>query len=208
VPNWRTFLLGVAASFAASILFGIFGQPIATGISNFVVSTIGVFDGRYVDQIYNNAASSPGDYLISLMFFMNMALPAIILVYLVMFTYRLATGRPTPFWSSVLRMVPLAYFIGGIATLTLLIMSAGITVSIRANATFQRQLMALAPVISEQETKELRRHWAMMKSKADYAAINRQIDALAAKYQVIFAPCSGVKAPRNCRCGSTTHESR
>jgi cytochrome bd-type quinol oxidase subunit 2 len=181
-PDRRTIWLSIIASVVASILFGIFLQPITTGISNVIVSIIGVFYGGYIDLIYDNAAENPIDYVVLLTFFMIMVLPLIILFYLVMLTYRLATGRPTPFWSSVISMVPLAYFIAGISIFPLLIMSAGITISIKANATFQRQLMALAPVISEQETKELRRQWAMMKSKTDYAAINSQIDALAAKY--------------------------
>jgi hypothetical protein len=60
----------------------------------------------------------------------------------------------------------------------------GLAVSIRANATFQRRLMALTPVISEEETEQLLGKWAMMNSKAEYLEINTQLKEVANKYHV------------------------
>jgi hypothetical protein len=64
------------------------------------------------------------------------------------------------------------------------IIFAGPAVSIRANATFQRRLMALTPVISEEERKQLLGKWAMMNSKAEYLEINTQLEEIANKYHV------------------------
>jgi hypothetical protein len=68
--------------------------------------------------------------------------------------------------------------------LPVLIIAAGPAVSIRANSTFQRRLMALTPVITENDRKKLLGNWAMIKSKNDYLKINGQLEELAKKYSV------------------------
>jgi hypothetical protein len=44
--------------------------------------------------------------------------------------------------------------------------------------------MALTPVITEEERKQLLGNWAMMNSKADFLEINHKLDKLAEKYHV------------------------
>jgi hypothetical protein len=54
----------------------------------------------------------------------------------------------------------------------------------RINSIFQRQLMALTPVISEQNRNEILGEWAMMKSKSDYSKVNDEMKMLAEKYHI------------------------
>jgi hypothetical protein len=52
----------------------------------------------------------------------------------------------------------------------------------RANSVFRRQVTVLAPLISEQEQKEILGKWAMMKSYSDYIQVNEKLRDLATKY--------------------------
>jgi hypothetical protein len=147
----RTFWLSVLASVFASVLFGIFFQPIVTGISNLIVSAIGIFGKSYVDNIFNGAAQSPVDFLIYLIFLMLLTLPVPLAATAVLAT-TLMQSLAEP--SRKLRLI--VYCFGFVTFVTMIIVAAGLDLSIRVNASFQRKLMALTPVISEQERKTTR----------------------------------------------------
>jgi hypothetical protein len=68
------------------------------------------------------------------------------------------------------------------------ILNAGIYVPFQATATFDRRLMALAPVISDEERQSLRGQWALMKGRADYNKINDRFKELAEKYHAELPP--------------------
>jgi hypothetical protein len=178
----RTFWLSVGTSIVASCLFAIFFQPILTVTSNLIVSTIGFFYGGYVDRLYSQAVQSPGDRLIYAVFGIIAGTPIIVLISLGLSNLTRRFTRPTARQTG--RLISTVFAVIMIIPLAILI--AGPSVSIRANATFQRRLMALTPVISDQERKELLGTWAMINSKAEYENINTQMEDLAKKYHAIL----------------------
>jgi cytochrome bd-type quinol oxidase subunit 2 len=176
----RTFWVSVVASIVASIVFGLFFQPIVNGISNAIVSTIGVFYAGYLDKLYFDAAQNPADLLIFMVFAMIMSLPPIL--YAGLSFSSLLRRRTTD--RTQRRITRLIGVVLPMMMIALFIIAAGPAVSIRANSTFQRRLMALAPVITEDERKQVLGNWAMMSSKADYLAINAALEQVAKKHNV------------------------
>jgi cytochrome bd-type quinol oxidase subunit 2 len=174
----RTFWVSVVASIVASIVFGLFFQPIVNGISNAIVSTIGVFYAGYLDKLYFDAAQNPADLLIFMVFAMIMSLPPIL--YAGLSFSSLLRRRTTD--RTQRRITRLIGVVLPMMMIALFIIAAGPAVSIRANSTFQRRLMALAPVITEDERKQVLGNWAMMSSKADYLAINAALEQIAKKH--------------------------
>ena len=68
------------------------------------------------------------------------------------------------------------------------IVNSAIYRAFQATATFDQRLMALAPVISDQERKSLLGQWAVMKGRADYDKINARFEELAEKYHAELPP--------------------
>jgi hypothetical protein len=66
--------------------------------------------------------------------------------------------------------------------MSILLVISGKFVSLQATATFDRRLMALTPLISDQERKNLLGQWALMKGRKDYDKLNDQFEELAKKY--------------------------
>jgi hypothetical protein len=175
----RTLWLSVAGSIIASIIFAIFFQPVTTFVSDITVTTIGVFYRGYVDSLYREATINPTDSLIYMVFAIVVMFPG--LVFIAIGIARIASRaglRKRPRSEIIGRVLSITL---GINTLFLAIIASGPYVSIRANASFQRRMMALTPAISEQERKELFGKWAIMKSRADYDGINEQMESLATK---------------------------
>jgi predicted PurR-regulated permease PerM len=179
----NSFWATVVTSIVASILFAIFFQPILTWISNVIVSAIGVFYSGYVDSLYFKAAQNPADYVIYTLFAFIAGFPVVALVSLAIISFTEPWLRRTQRFIST-SVISTSLAIGfGVILIPFFIIIAGPAVSIRANATFQRRLMALTPVISDEERKELLGKWAMVSSKVDFENINTQIEELAKKYQ-------------------------
>jgi hypothetical protein len=177
----RTFWLSIVASLVASILFAIFFQPITTGISNAIVNIIGTFYTGYIDSLYDQAAQSPADFVAYLTFLFVVMMPPMAVI---MFTPSrfLATHIADNGRISRRGHLMIIVFLSLLSVVILLIITSGPLVAIAANANFQRQLMALSPVILQQERNDLLRNWAMMKSKADYDKIMEEVKNLATKY--------------------------
>jgi hypothetical protein len=77
--------------------------------------------------------------------------------------------------NTYLRILALVVFV------FMLITVSGSYISIQASQAFDLRLMALAPVISEQEKNDLLRDWALMDSKAQYDALKAKMAAIATK---------------------------
>jgi hypothetical protein len=180
----RTFWVSVGASIMASILFGLFVQPIVNWVSNVIVAGIGVFYKGYIDNLYYDAAQSPTDFLILMIFTSIFALPLVLYAILSLtFMMERMTDQSRTRVHRFLRVFVVPVMLP-VMLLPVLIIAAGPAVSIRANSTFQRRLMALTPVITENDRKKLLGNWAMIKSKNDYLKINGQLEELAKKYSV------------------------
>jgi hypothetical protein len=117
----RTFWVSVSASVVASIFFALFFQPTLTGITNFTVSTIGVFYSGYVDGLYNKAAQNPVDSLIYTVFGIIAATPMAILVSMVLTILakplisraELKTQRLILIISTCILVIPLVILVAG-----------------------------------------------------------------------------------------------
>lgn len=57
-------------------------------------------------------------------------------------------------------------------------------VDLQTNASFQQRITVLAPVITDQEYKELQAMWASMDSRSDYEAINLKLELLASEHGI------------------------
>lgn len=55
-----------------------------------------------------------------------------------------------------------------------------------ASSTFNQRMAIVAPLITDQQSKELRAKWALMKSRRDYDAIQEQLAAIARDHQVVM----------------------
>jgi hypothetical protein len=173
----RTFWVSVVGSIVASFLFALFFQPIVTAISNVTVSTIGVFYTGYVDRLYYDAVQNPADQLIYMVFAIIGGLPLVILIA----TALTASMRRTE-GQTRRRIARMLNIVLPFMMIALLILVAGPEVSVKPNATFQRRLLALTPVITEDERKIVLGEWAMVDSKEGYLRINTRLEELATKY--------------------------
>jgi hypothetical protein len=173
----RTFWVKTIVTTLVASAIAPFFQTILIWLSNIIVSSIGFFYNGYLDSLYYDAAQNPADSLIYIMFFLLAFAPMLLTVAAIMSMFIRPKTQETP---KRVRYMFVAVTV--VTIIPFLIAVAGPAVSIRANATFQRRLMALTPVISDAERKQLLGQWAMINSKASYQNINKQIEELATKY--------------------------
>jgi hypothetical protein len=177
----RIWVGSIISNLVVAILFAIFFQNIATAISNLIVNIIGTFYKGYIDSLYNQAAESPSDFLLLYLLVLIVFMPGfVVIVFWVVsnIATKLATDDKTIKSRTTYRMLlfapfPFVIFLFGIS---------GPIVSIEANAKFQRRLMLISPVISQQEKNEFLGKWARMKSQDDYNKIMDDMQSVAKKY--------------------------
>jgi hypothetical protein len=166
--NQRTFLISVTASVVASIIVGIFFQPIIAFISDIVISFISLFYKGWVDTIYQQAA---GSTLYSAVYFIismiTMFPLGVVCGILVMWFIATGTSRFSRRLRQgilplrIVRRVAVLWIALGVPLM--FIVNSAIYRAFQATATFDQRLMALAPVISDQERKSLLGQWAVMR---------------------------------------------
>jgi hypothetical protein len=59
---------------------------------------------------------------------------------------------------------------------------------LQLNTSFSQRLDALSPYISDQEQRQLRSAWALMKNREDYEKINKQIEEFAGRSHLEIPP--------------------
>ena len=182
----RTFLVSVTASVVASILVGVFFQPIIAFISDIIISFISVFYRGWIDSIYRQAAGSTLFLAIYALVTIITTIPSgvasaiLIIMYIDTGTSRFSTRVRGTFSLRIGRR--LLTVLAALTVPLVLIINTRMYAEFQATATFDQRLMALAPVISDQERKSLLGQWAMMKSRADYDKVNARFEELAEKY--------------------------
>jgi hypothetical protein len=188
----KTFLVSVTASVVASIIVGIFFQPIISFVSETVTSFISLFYKGWIDLAYRQAAGSTLFMAVYFIISFITVFPVgVITGMLVILFIETGSSRVSDRLRGVL---PIRIVRQSFVLLTALIVpltfiaNSGIYTSFQATATFDQGLMALAPVISDQERKSLLSLWAMMKGRADYDKINARFEELAAKYHAELPP--------------------
>lgn len=185
----KTFWASVTASIIASIIFGIFFQPIIAFVSNVVITTVNLFYYGWIDHIYRQAAGSTEYTAIYEMlsfitiFPMGFALGVVTAMFIATLRF---SDRESRIWGDGFLQLRL---IRGVMVVLLalvipytFIANSAIYTAFQATATFDQRLRALAPVISDQERKTLIGAWAVMKGRSDYDKINARLEELSLKY--------------------------
>jgi hypothetical protein len=193
---WKTVGFGILTAIPASVI-ALFFQPVVSFVSNAIVHTIGSIYTGYIDSVYEQATLHPANRITLLMFMVFLAVPILYVLSprVVTSAFPRLRGRQPDVNSMTseerrreltnlrrrLRYSIIVYLV--ISTGSILIVVSGNYVSISTEATFERGMMALAPVMSDQEKKELLSEWAHIKSKNDYNAIWAKMEGLATKYK-------------------------
>ena len=147
-------------------------QPIIAYISNTVISFIGIFYQGWNDGIYRQAAGSTLFSSLYLIVTILTTFPVATAVGLLVGGFLGTKISPSgarlreTFWFRIVRRITVLS--AALMVPSVLIINARLYAEFQATATFDQRLMALEPVISDQERKELRGQWAMMKGRADY----------------------------------------
>ncbi len=93
--------------------------------------------------------------------------------------------RPLP---RLMRSFYLALFlligVFSIELTALFLIYLGMTVSVQASASYERRVMALSNIITEEERGKIISKWAFVQSKTDYEKVMQYIETLANKYEV------------------------
>jgi hypothetical protein len=182
----RRFIASLTTAIVASVIVGIFFQPIISFTSGVVTSLISIFYQGWLDHIYRQAAGSALFNAIYFIFFDITVLP-IAVISIIMITRFL--GTETSLISDrlrgiltipIMRRVSIIWIV--LAIPVTFIVTSEVYTAFQARATFDQRLMALEPVISEQERKSLLAQWALMKGRVDYEKINKRLEELAEKY--------------------------
>jgi hypothetical protein len=180
----RAIIIGLISSLIGSILFSIFFQPILNVVSDGIVSIINFFYRGYIDNLYREASGNPSELLLALIFYTTVTGPIIILASVAIMFYQSNYKKQGE--SNGKEQNRLSVYVIFVIILVFLVMTAitiaGPTISVGLHSRFQRQIMALDPVISDQERKEMFGMWAEMKSKSDYDQIQSALKDLSNKY--------------------------
>jgi len=165
----------------------------SSGIRLIVISFISIFYKGWIDNIYRQAAGSTlytaVYFIISIITMFPLGIiSGILSVWLIgtgtsRFAGRVRQGI-LPL--RLVRRVAVLWIALGVPLM--FIVNSAIYRAFQATATFDQRLMALAPVISDQERKSLLGQWAVMKGRADYDKINARFEELAEKYHAELPP--------------------
>jgi hypothetical protein len=176
-------VIGIITSLVASAIFSIFFQQILSSINELVVSSINIFYRGYIDSLYDSASANPVDESIAIIFVFSAIAPMYIIISLsiILRIGEEDTKIQMPKRTEKFALYP-ALLSAPVAFFMMIIMLSGTMVSLKINSIFQRQILALTPVISDQEKKDLQGMWAEMKSRSDYENIQKELKSLSTKY--------------------------
>jgi len=194
--HFSSIVIGVIASLIASFLFTIFSNPVLWFLNYIITSLITPFYKEFVDSQYAQAALGSTDPMLFGLKSLIQALFIGIALTMVMTTLVIHkfSGSPEDDNSRITNIVTsnkgkhiLRYSViiwACIFVPSLIITIAKDYVAVQARATLDVRLRALAPYLSEADSKTLTREWAMMRSRASYDQINLRLDEISNKYHV------------------------
>ncbi len=184
----KAFRVSVMASIVASVVVGIFLNPILSWFSDAAIGFVGVFYGGYLDRIYSAAAKSPENSMLFELFYWVMCMIA---MFIVLLGYSLSRVRNST--SSLQRIGSYVLKSGAnfshvtaiLTTVIVLLFVADITtnfVKLRISSNFHRNIIALSPYISDTDNKKLNSEWVLIQKKADYTKLMAEIADFAESY--------------------------
>jgi hypothetical protein len=187
---WLGIWMGVIGSLLVWPITTFVFQPLLPVATNVAVSVVGTMYKGYLDRLYARATLDPSAFVMQFLFLWVVLLPVLLLFGQLFLTFyyrssirrRLLSTAPAPTKLGIIKVIGMLLLV----LLLFLVFVTGVSLDVffpmKTKATFERQLMALAPVISEKEKNYLLRDWAMMKSKSDFDKLRSKIDAMAEKY--------------------------
>ena len=177
----RELKIGIIGGVVSSILVIIFIQPILSLVWSAVLSFGEAVQAGYVDRIYRNAAlverNLVGHLSLLALTMLLIFVPAALLS-AEMARRHERIGRVTPAFHIAMSLTSL------VAALVLLIafsLSSGVT---EISASFIQRLTVLSPAISDQEYKEWKSRWAIMRGQNDYRGLVAAMDKRASELNV------------------------
>lgn len=193
----RLFWITIGAGILSSVLFTWLLDPFTKWVWLVSVDSTNAWLTAIQDAAYSNAALGKREWVSALLFIYfataMVAFPVGLLGAHVV--ERLLIGQ-FPRFEHAARTLRRTYRILEVVVAVLILLTSfnlvrhcfDIYVDLQLNASFSQRLDVLAPHITSQQEKELRASWALMKSRRDYAAINRTIETLASAAAVPLPP--------------------
>ena len=186
---------GLLISVIASIVFVLLVQPTLNLAGSAIISVSGLVSQRLSDLIYRRAARGI-DYSTPTYMLMTGA-GGLVGCGLGYFTalwrtrprLRESTPRDSPRVPG--RRRRMRAVLGGacvLAGLVFTFVAASDLINTELNLTFQQRVAILNPVLDDREHKHILAAWASMRSRANYDAINKQLDDSARAHGVGFLP--------------------
>ncbi len=178
---------GVLASLIAAIVMGVVINPLLR-FSAYVVTTIGPYVLQStVDAMYQEAALGQRDHVSVVILMLILGIPSVLgpgalVILFARDRIRRAGAKPKVFRGMMIALVVSTV----VASVLNLLLLTSVFMDLQLNTSFQQRVTVLAPVVSDQEVKELRAMWAQMRSKRDYLSVNTRLDALAKKGGVVL----------------------
>ena len=178
----------------------LFFEPIIKWLWGLIVQVSAfTFDG-FISFVYQNAAMGKRNY-IDVLFFMFIATAAI--VYIIENTIKVnpiqkndkksvnkTSGAHKENTAPKKKLLNFNYAVFYLSAAVMVILILFLTVSVfselQLNTSFEQRLTVLAPVISEQENKEIKASWASMKNREDFLTINAKMENLAGQNNIVL----------------------
>jgi hypothetical protein len=182
----HTFIISVIASIVASLLVGVFFQPIINGISEVTTALISSVYKGYVDGSYRQAAAATTEVLAFMIFGLVVTFPIGMVTATTLLSYRRQTSIRRRLPERTYRHIGIIWLALSVP-MSILVLNS-FFVAMQEETTFKQQMMALEPFISETERKDLLRQWALLKTREDYVKVKDKMTEIAKKYSTTLPP--------------------
>ena len=192
----------ILSGLAASILFAYFLQPILEVTSKVVVTVMTIASSAFLDKIYAQAASfTSQDYSFIWLLFVFGTFSAMFFyhgLYILAGEDRLKAmllkfrSKPRSERPFITRLIFGSLYLSTLL-LFLVVVSANF-IQLRAMASFQQQMRALAPHLDAAEEERIYSKWSLMRTQAEYQSIE-EILRSHAREQNVQLPESALYTP-------------
>jgi hypothetical protein len=182
----------VQAIIVALLMF-VFFEPVIKFTWNWMlrVGTWG-YTG-FLDKLYQNAALGNRNW-VDVLFVMGLFTLAVITIFILTLRFMMPTSpqilyKHNPFRKLSPKKLKIIFVICALTmVLCLWVPAFSIYIDLQLNSSFQQRITVLAPLITDQEYKELQASWASMETREDYLAIVESMESLAESH--------GIKLPK------------
>ncbi len=193
-PNRRReFWINVAASVVASVVVIALVQPLLTILWDILNSSSSSGFRWLVDRFYKNAALGDRNWVVAAFATCAFVFPAMHICSETIRSFRGSKQDSRKESSAIQHKTPFTKlklaFLAFIFLTTSLYMATLVFTDLQLNTSFNQRLTVLAPSLEDRQVKILRAQWALMSTRSDHMAIQKQLEDLATK--------ANIKLPEN-----------